>query len=409
VAWFGWRGLLLVLVFGCGLAGFLSGAEVSERPGVSQAQVLTKIYYTLGLFVLGGMDIGTPIGGPLVGRVLLWTAYFGAPAITASALLEGLLRVVQPEAWRLMRLRRHVVIGGCGRLALLYLQRLREVEPRRTAVVVDLRDDNALLDEARDAYHAQIVRGDITSPALLMRLRVRRAQRVLLLTGDDFANLDAASRILAAAPHLAGRIVVHVANLRFMRSMAETHIARKCVPFNGHEIAASHLVRTKLLAHFQATAPLDLVVLVGFGRFGHTVLDELQRRAAGKFHTVVIVDLDAERRARVFDEQVGFSDGYRHEIVDGDLRDPGLWRSLDERFHLGDSEPVLVIGSGDDGTNLRTALWLVSRFARANVIARSFHQSSFADEVAADAGFDTVSVAQLVGQSMPEDWFGGGG
>jgi Trk K+ transport system NAD-binding subunit len=409
LAWFGWRGLLFGLVFGCGLAGFLSGAEASERPGVSQAYLLTKIYYTLGLFVLGGMDIGTPIRGPLVGRALLWVAYFAAPAITASALIEGLLRVLQPEAWWLMRLRRHVVIGGCGRLALLYLQRLRELEPRRTAVVVDLRDDNALLDEARGAYRAHIVRGDISSPALLTRLRVKRAERVLLLTGDDFANLDAASRVLAAAPHLAGRIVVHVGNLRFMRSMAETHIAHDCIPFNGHEIAASHLVRTKLLAHFHATVPRDLVVLAGFGRFGHTVLDELQRRAAGKFHTVVIVDVDASLRARVFEEQIGFSDGYERKVVDSDLQDPGLWQRLDERYHFADCEPVFVIGSGDDGTNLRTALWLVSRFERAYVIARGFQQSSFAAEVAADAGFDMVSVAQLVRQSMPEDWFGGAG
>ena len=55
-----WKSWSAIALFGCGLLGLLSGVEVSARSGVPQADLLTKVYYTLGLFVLGGMDLGTP-------------------------------------------------------------------------------------------------------------------------------------------------------------------------------------------------------------------------------------------------------------------------------------------------------------------------------------------------------------
>ena len=65
--WFRWRGLILVLVFLLGLTAFCGGADVSERD-VSSTDFMTKVYYTLGLFVLGGLDLGVPTGGPVWAR-----------------------------------------------------------------------------------------------------------------------------------------------------------------------------------------------------------------------------------------------------------------------------------------------------------------------------------------------------
>jgi len=187
--------------------------------------------------------------------------------------------------------------------------------------------------------------------------------------------------------------------------MAGTRLARRCQIFNGHQIAASHLVQTSVLDHFRRTEPRDLVILAGFGRFGETILSELQSRAAGNFDHVVIIDVDAERRAMVFDEQIGFTDDYRRDILSGDLRDPALWRSLAERVDLVEAEPVFVLGSGVDRTNLRTALWLAQKYPKAFVMARSEARWSFAEEVSREVGIHTFSVAELVTQSMPIEWF----
>ncbi|MCX4243120.1 NAD-binding protein [Paraliomyxa miuraensis] len=400
-----WRFGLPVLAFMLGVVGFYSGVEVTERGEIADADLLTILYYSLSLFLFGGTDLGTPTGGPMWGRGMLWIAYFLAPAIAASAVIDALLRVLSPER-RLARLRDHVVVAGAGQLTTLYLQRLRKADAR-AAVVVVVPPGSPGTSELRDLYGARVIMGDVASPGILRRLGIERARRVLLLTDDDFTNLDAATQILAEAPHMGPDVVVHVSDLRFLHSMAGTRLARRCQIFNGHQIAASHLVQTSVLDHFRRTTPRDLVILAGFGRFGETVLEELQRGAAGSFDHVVIIDSDAERRALVFEEEVGFTGEYRRDIVSGDLRDPSLWKTLAEEVSLARKEPVFLLGSGVDRTNLRTAMWLAQKYPRGFVMARSEARWTFAEEVSREAGIHTFSVAELVTQSMPTEWFEG--
>jgi Trk K+ transport system NAD-binding subunit len=403
--WASWRGIPLIFTFACGLSAFMMGVGASDRPGIAAAGILTKVYYTIGLFVLGGMDLGIPVGGTSFGRGLMWFAYFAAPAITTSAVIEGLIKAIRRETLLLGRLRGHIVIGGCGRLTLLCLRRIRETLPHHPVVIIELRPDCPHVEEARDAYGARVVVGDITSAAMLDTLRIERAERVFLLTGSDFANLDAATNMLSIAPRLGARTVVHVGDLGFMRAMGGTRVARDCVPFNTHQVAAQHVVETKLQAHFRDTEALDTVVIAGFGRFGQTVLDELQLVAPGKFDKVVIVDLNAQRSANAFDEEVGFRKDYERVVIDGDLRDVGTWTKIHAHLAVDEVAPAFILGSGHDATNLHTALRLRKRYPQSLVVARTFTHSSFADEVARDAGFSMLSVGDLLLESMPDDWF----
>jgi voltage-gated potassium channel Kch len=402
--WLRWRTLLILGVYVCALLAFELGVSASDRPGVEQAGFLAHTYYAAGLFVLGGMDLGMPVGGPLFGRILLWSAYFVAPIITAEALVEGVLQAIRPRHWELRRMRDHVVVAGCGKLSMQYLARLRQVHPRKTVVVVETRPDHPNLAEARDVYGAYVVIGDIDSDALLGVLRLAHADRVLLFTGEDFINLDSASKILQLAPRLGRNVIVHLGDLHFLRAIAGTRVAKECTFFNTHEIAAEHLVQTKLLKHFDRTEPLDAVVIAGFGRFGQTVLALLQKHAAGKFERVVVVDLECTLRTRLFQEQVGFDGRYQVDPVIGDLRDPELWKSMAERFGFDEGEPAFILGSGEDGTNLHAALRLKKKYPNAFVVARSFRHSAFAEDVAHDVGFEAFSVADLVAVSIRDEW-----
>lgn len=399
--WLWWRVLVLMLVFSLGLAGFLAGVGLSDRDGVPEKGLPAKIYYTLGLFVFGGLDLGTPVGGPQWARVLLWVAFFAAPAITTSALLEGALLLVRPEAWRLRRLRGHVVIAGCGRLALLYLERLRASNPALPVVVVERSTDNPQVQAVSERWRTQVLYGDIASEAVLDSLRLERAKSVVLLTGDDYANLDAASRICRIRPALASHTLVHVSDIRLLRVIEQTQILNQVVKFNSYRTAARHLVESKLLPHFRLTENIpDTVVLAGFGRFGQTVLDELQLRAAGLFDTVVVIDLMAEHLALVFDEHVGFVGDYRQKIVEADLRHPATWQQVQELIGEARTQPVFVLGCGFDGVNIRTALWLSGRFGDARIVARCFDQSSFTEQISKECGFEIVSTAELLLESM---------
>ncbi len=397
-----WRMLAFAAVWLTGVAGFMAGTEVGEREVSGLAE---SAYYALGLFVLGGLDLGTPVSGPVWGRVLLWIAYFAAPVITASALIEAAARIISPLALRIRPLSNHVVLGGAGRLTMLYVRQLRRRDRRRTIVVVERMPDHPALNELRSSWRALVVNGDITNDEVLRRLRLERARRVMLFTGDDFANLDAAAKILKLAPGLADRLVIHVANLGFMRETADSSVARSCEVFNGHEFAATHLVQAHLLRRFIETAERDLVVLAGFGRFGQSVLDRLQQHARGRFSRVVIIDDYATRNARFFHDQVGFADDYERVILDGDLLDAAIWQRVGEVVEAHGGDPVVVMGSGADGTNLHAALLVRKRHPSAYVIVRSFRASPFTAGIASEAGVHAFSLAELIEDGMPHSWF----
>ena len=393
--WARWRVLFLFLVFASGLTAFVAGVEVSERPGVPAAGVLAQLYYTSGLFVLGGLDIGLPQGGPDWARGLLWFAYFAAPAITTSALVEAVVRVVQPHALR-RRLRDHVVVCGCGRLAMLYMRKLRETDPMRPLVVIDRRIDNPYVSAAAANYNAQIIHADMTSMSLLDSLRLDKAHRVMLFSGDDHVNLDTAARIKQLAPNLSGRIVAHVSDLRLLRVIEDQPFLHQIKMFNSYRTAARNLVDTLLVPHFKSTENRDTVVLAGFGRFGQTVLHELQNHASGLFAHVIIVDLKAEILTHVYAEQVGFSDTYDYQSIEADIHEPATWQQVSTRAKGTREETVYVIGSGVDSVNIRSALSVSERSPGSLIIARCFRTSSFTTDISKECHFNVVSTAELL-------------
>ena len=131
----GWRWFAAFALFGFAMVGQSMGVELSERVD-SPDSWLTRAYYSLGLFVVGGLDLGMPIGGSALGRGLLWIAYFGAPLLTASAVIEAVVRLVAPEQWQIRRLHDHIIISGSGALTRYYLQVLRQTDTRSNVVVV---------------------------------------------------------------------------------------------------------------------------------------------------------------------------------------------------------------------------------------------------------------------------------
>jgi len=201
-----------------------------------------------------------------------------------------------------------------------------------------------------------------------------------------------------------GNLVVHCGRLRFMRSMASTRVAKQCQTFNSYHLAAYGLVGSHLMEHFRETKPKDAVIIAGFGRFGQTILEELQERALDEMDTVAIIDTDAHRRVLVADEQMQFIGSYRRELFEGDIAHPELWDRVQSAVQLDSDDTVVVLGTGREEENLRTALWIRHKFPRAKVIARCSKESQFANEVGREHDIVTVSIAELVEQNIPADW-----
>ena len=401
---FPWQSVAATFFFLSAIVAFEMGVSVSERPEIVDSSLIVKAYYSLSLFVLGGTDLGTPYGGNFLGLALMWIAYFGSPILAASSLIGALLRALAPQSWYLRRLKDHIIIVGDGELALSYLRVLRTHNPKISVVVV-CSDQNPLrVDEFKQNFGAYVVTGDVTHEYFLHQLRVERAKKILLLNNNSMRSYEAASILINLVPEIGQRIVIHCGNLRFMRAMENTRVTKSCHTFNTYHLAASGLVRSHMLHRFQETRDKDVVILAGFGRFGQTILEELQRCAIDELDTVVIIDNDAHRRVLVADEQMEFSGKYRRYIYEGDISHPEVWDRLREDGKVDGNNTVFVLGTGNEEENLRTSLWIRRKYPGGMVIARSGKESLFAAEVGQDHDIISVSIAQLIEDNIPRSW-----
>ncbi len=400
----GWRTLAAVVLFCCALWGLLAGVGLTERPDVVEANWLTKAYYCLGLFVMGGLDLGMPVGGPDYARVMLWVGYLGAPFIAASALIEALFRALAPKYWQLRNIRGHLIVVGSNELTLSYLKVLRSSHPKVQIVVVDHEEDSVRSDELKQLFGAMVLIGDITHDFFLTRLRIHKAVKVLMMGDDNFQSYEAAHKIIQVAPQMAPNVIIHCNNLRFMRAMAESRVAMLCHSFNSYHLAAAGLVKSHLLTHFKKTEPLDMVVIAGFGRFGQTILEELHKHALNEIQTVVIIDVDAKRRVMVADEQLPYEGQYQREIFEGDISHPKVWKQLHNQHDLSSCAPVIILGTGAEEDNLRTAIWLRSKYPEAMLISRTNQESRFATEVGREHGITCFSMTELIEANIPDNW-----
>ena len=400
-----WKSWSAIAIFGFGFVGLAAGVGVTERPGVSEADLLTKAYYAFGLFVLGGMDLGTPTGGPLYARILLWVAYFAAPIWTASAVLETILHALRPPVWTVRSVKNNIVIIGGGELTLGFLSRIKASGNARRVIVLVYESQHPHLAELR-SYRG--VRVFVVSRDQMHRMRrypLHKASKFLLLSEDDEINFEVASVLLDHAPELGPKIVYHVSNLRFLRVLADSRVVTQCTTFNQYELAATQLAREQLMRRFNDTEYRDTVVLAGFGRFGQSILEQLERHASGEFSRVAIIDLEAQQRALIADEQVVTDREYSRHTYEGDIDDPEVWQRLFSEVVTGKEEPVFVITTGDDQTNLRCAIWLRKQFPNALIICRTLAPSSFAKGVCEQHDVVSVNTAELVEASIPHAWY----
>ena len=406
-SWF-WRVALAVFAFGLALYAFRNGVVVSDRPEVLGAGILTHVYYSLGLFVLGGLDLGVPTDGPAGARAVLWLAYFLAPLVTAGVLVEGALRLLRPGWIQRQALRDHIIVVGVGRLGELFLESLYAIEKNPRVLLVDTQESERLLAKARTQYGAPYVCADIRNVSTLDMLALDRAKGVALLTGDDLVNLEAAWAVLEAEPKMS--IVAHIDDMRMKREMdrlmGDTE-GQRIRAFNMHHMAAERLYEQHLAPRFQKTAALDAVVLVGFGRFGQTMLEHLRREASNELERVVVVDRTAKNAVAAFNMQTQET-AFPVDVVDGDAEDPTVWDQLDALLKDVAHPPVFIFGTDNDSLNFRLAMLLRKRSRSLEIFVRCFHESRFSAQISEHYRIHVMALEQMMHEALEEqqkEWF----
>lgn len=382
----------------------MSGVGATERD-LSNANPFALLYYAMGLFILGGMDLGVPVGGPVWGQVLTWVAYFGAPLLTTSALVEWLqVLVANPSRW-LRKLRGHTIIVGINDLSRSVMDKIESLDPGSQLIVIERDIRKSVRQELEDRYAARCLAGDFTDEYFLRMLRIGRVKQVVLASENDFDNFETASKLLELRPELGKRIVLHSNRLRYLREMAHSSVVQHTHTFNSYQLAAQHMVRSVMMEHFKTTSQLDTVVIAGFGRFGQTVLEELEGIGTSELNAIAIIDVDAHRRVMVADEQVEMHAGVEKHIFQGEIGHPEVWHKVEDSLDLSDGIPLVLMATGQDDENLRTGIWLSKRHSNAKVMIRSQRESHFAASVGQTSGIHTFSLQQVFQDSLPDEWF----
>ncbi len=392
----------IILVFVLVIAAFAMGVVTSERPGLADDPIIVWIYYAAGLFVFGGLDLGTPVGGILAGRTALWIAYFLAPAITTSAVVEGLLRLVRPAWLQRRRLHDHMVVIGAGQVGMAYLKALRSVEPERSVLLVDRSAGLASAEEAVRRAGVEFLQGDVQRAATIEALQLERARGMVVVTDSDLVNLEAAWAAHAEQPSVP--VAVHVADLTLLRPVERlAQDDRAPVGFNTHQIGALHLYRDHLAEHFRDTGYRDVVVLAGFGRFGQTILEVLLEEAADELDQVVIVDRSASALYREFKADIAH-DLDRVIAIDQEVTDPAAWDEVDRRLAESEATPVYVLCAGDERLNLRAAMLLRNRSAAPRVFVRCFQRSRFASNLAEQLSLELLAFEEVLRDALRDHY-----
>ena len=278
---------LTVVTVGGGVVAFQAEGVHRGTP----MSVAEALYSTLGLFAFAGNRFGFPETWSLV------AVYFLAPYITASALLEAAFRMLsERNSVLLTGMRGHTVIGGAGNLGLLLA---REKDRVQTPTVLV----NDALPETTDGTNALVVVGDMRRAETLRSARAEAARSVFLTAGDDLVNLEVATRLARRFDgHPAGSgpaIYCHIADAALRDTLLGPDGPRRVNYFNSYRLSAKALVARMFAAGWipalQVTAGAylvardarfevatqapegapRLVVVVGLGRFGSAVAEQL--------------------------------------------------------------------------------------------------------------------------------------
>jgi len=404
------RSLPVLAVLTISILAFRNGVNVSDRADVPDHDFLTQFYYAIGLFALGGMDLGMPKGGPEFWQSALVLTYFLAPALAAFAVIEGLWRII----WHRMVLhwpwRNHIVVTGGGRVARAVVEHCRRVFPPRTSIVVVEKN----VTESQIAHFAPLRRvhllsGDVTEREMAAAMRIEQAAALLLITDDELANVETAVQFKDAFDVRTGLpMLVRVADLDLMERanrILGTEAWAPCV--NIHKSVAQKICRDSM-GYMRKTEGKETLVFTGFGRFSQTYLHEfIELRGIEQIDSIVIIDRDAELCWQMFFHSLDDSQRQRLNEIQivrktGVQEDPRMWHPLLEDHGLR-GQPVgklvVLLGTNEDQSNLKAAMRVREQYDDAHVMFRMFGASRFSREVARDMDLILVDIQEeLTGQ-----------
>jgi hypothetical protein len=384
------RALGLGLWFASGTAVLVTGLYFMPReyPGMGFWE---SLYCTMRLFVFEYDLPHFPRSWPLV------FIHFAAPAIAISAVGTAATYLLRfSPAVRARLLRDHVVVCGMSKAGRLVASTLK----RRGVPVAGLdHGESRGLEDWSAKHGVPILHGDFRSAPLLERAGGKRARAIIYASGDDLANLEGAMGaydLLRTDTGPVKLIWTHIASERLAEKARMAVRTRGRIGirfFDTYQIAASRMIARHF--HREIRKGINEVTILGFGKFGHDVLEALVRDLSPEERFTIKV-IDREDRAslvRSLSEGLGVTD--RVSFTRALIQDLELVDEPDKAFFL---------CTDDDLGNLSAAMTLAARMGATHIYVRmtAWPLSAVADHLGEERGVTFININDLMIQGVEE-------
>lgn len=182
---------------------------------------------------------------------------FALPIGSALILGEGVLRAFSVyiqkhehrEEWDIMvakTYKDHIVVCGVGELGKALVKRLHKDHPNTRIVLIDLRP-GLLLETGLPDRTIICLQADITSLEALRQANCHKARLVILSSGNDAFNLEAAYKIIQLNPNVEMWVRLHHSGLADLMDLARKPNIHFFSPYHqAAEVIAGHLLQDDL-------------------------------------------------------------------------------------------------------------------------------------------------------------------
>lgn len=295
--------ILFLFAFTLGYIGFYKYTNATGRSSTPT----DILYLTLQLSTIESGAVSGPVSWELeIARWLvpLVTAY--TAVLAATALFRKQLQMV-----RLWYIRDHIIICGLGEKGLLLSEQL--VENGQKVVIIEEDSGNPRNNQSRE-NGIVVIEGDATSPSVMRKVAVHRANHLVVVCGDDGVNAEVAMnarQLSTKRKDGALQCTIHIVNPHLCDLLREQEFGYEAFPtfrlemFNIYERGAQALLNLHqpFEQHSNNVSFSPHILVLGVGQLGENLVVQIARSWYESWHQtygtlkITIVDEDAQVKA----------------------------------------------------------------------------------------------------------------
>ena len=412
-----YRILPSLLVFILALLAFNNGVYLEDKPNICTDTLFVQIYYSIGLFLLAGIDFGMPMGGTEFYRILLYISYFLAPLITVSAVIEVALKTIGSDYLE-KPFKNHVVIVGASKEAISLVhgwnvssltcgglphglwwwkegnffkrviynfkffrsilikyffggeEKIGYYEYTKL-IVVEQDPNNTKLEWFRELSKKQevkIIIGDINHSSILNRLNVEQALNCIITTNNDILNINISLKLQHDYNVKIENIITRVEDNDIIMDLIK-YDNDACLTSTHRALTNSFLFR-----YIQTFLFLENLVIFGFGTFGQNILESLSGSITLK--NLIIIDPDAEQKYKnwLFKKKLyneNFNPAFKVKTYNNKQQDSQLIERIKEKYNKEQCIHFIMCAKLPDYANIKLAINIAESFKKSIIYLRS--------------------------------------